>query len=103
MDKSCCIILTTTDKIENAELIANSLIKKQLAACVQMDKVISFFYYDEKSFKEDEYRLTIKAKSDNYKDIEESIKLIHNYRVPQIIKLDVTDGLNEYVNWIHSK
>lgn len=102
-DKDCCLIITTTDKEDIAELIAKSLVESNLAACVQMDKVISFFIFDEKTYKENESRLIIKAKSSNYKDIEKSIKLMHNYQVPQIVKLDITDGLNEYINWIHSK
>ena len=102
-NKDCCVILTTTDKEEVAELIGKSLVESKLAACVQVDKVISFFIYDKKTFKENEFRLMIKAKSSNYKVIEKSIKLIHNYKVPQIIKLDITDGLDEYINWIHSK
>jgi uncharacterized protein involved in tolerance to divalent cations len=47
-------------------------------------------------------RLIIKAASKNYKIIEELIKLNHNYRLPQIIKLDITDGLVEYMDWIHA-
>ncbi|RTK93613.1 MAG: divalent-cation tolerance protein CutA [Rickettsiales bacterium] len=101
--KDCCVIITTTDKEEIAELISAILTQSKLAACVQVDKVVSFFIYDEKTCKENEFRLMIKAKSSNYKNIEESIKLNHNYQIPEIIKLDITDGLNEYINWIHSK
>ena len=44
----------------------------------------------------------IKAASKNYKLIEESIKLNHNYQLPQIIKLDITGGLVKYTDWIHT-
>lgn len=102
-NKDCCVIITTTDKEEIAELIAKNLTQSKLAACVQVDKVVSFFIYNEKPYQENEFRLMIKAKSSNYKNIEESIKFYHNYQIPQIIKLDIADGLNEYINWIHSK
>ena len=46
--------------------------------------------------------LPVLNQSKNYKIIEESIKLNHNYRLPQIIKLDITDGLVEYMDWIHA-
>jgi len=45
----------------------------------------------------------IKALSDNYNEIEKSIKLNHNYQLPQIIKLDITDGLPEYLKWVQGK
>lgn len=39
----CCVVLTTTDSRENANLIAKALLESKLAACVQIDKVESFF------------------------------------------------------------
>jgi periplasmic divalent cation tolerance protein len=98
----CCVVLTTTDNREVAELIAKTLIECRLAACVQIGSVESFFFYDQECCKANEFRLTIKARSDNYKVIEESIKQNHNYQLPQIIKLDITNGLPEYIKWIHS-
>ena len=101
MSKECCVVLTTTDSKETAILIAKTLIERKLAACVQLDEVVSFFCYEAESSETKEFRLMIKASSDNYKAIEESIKFNHNYQLPQIIRLDVADGLSEYINWIH--
>ena len=100
--RESCIVITTTDSEDIANKIAGKLVKQRLAACVQIDKVKSFFYYEEECRQEKEFRLIIKAASKNYKIIEESIKLNHNYRLPQIIKLDITDGLVEYMDWIHA-
>ena len=100
--RESCIVITTTDNEDIANKIANKLVVQRLAACVQVDKVKSFFYYEEECRQEKEFRLIIKAASKNYKIIEESIKLNHNYRLPQIIKLDITDGLVEYMDWIHA-
>lgn len=41
--KDCCVVLTTTDSKKNAILIAKALLETKLAACVQIDKVESFF------------------------------------------------------------
>jgi periplasmic divalent cation tolerance protein len=100
--RESCIVITTTDSEDIANKIAGKLVEQRLAACVQIDKVKSFFYYEEECRQEKEFRLIIKAASKNYKIIEESIKLNHNYRLPQIIKLDITDGLVEYMDWIHA-
>lgn len=100
--KESCVVLTTTDSQETANKIAQALIEQRLAACVQIDKVQSFFYYEDDCRNAEEFRLMIKAASKNYKIIEELIKLNHNYRLPQIIKLDITDGLAQYIEWIHA-
>ena len=100
MSEECCIIFTTTNDKETAILIARELIKSGLAACVQLDKVRSFFKYEGDCQDEEEFRLVIKARSDNYSMIEKSIKLNHNYQLPQIIKLNFTDGLPAYLDWV---
>jgi len=43
MKKECCVIITTTDNAKTAKLIAKTLVKAGLAACVQLDQVQSFF------------------------------------------------------------
>ena len=98
--KDCGIVLTTTDSRENANLIAKTLLEARLVACVQIDKVESFFYYEASYRQANEFRLMIKAPSDNYKEIEESIKFNHSYQLPQIIKLDIEEGLPDYLEWV---
>ena len=100
--RESCVVITTTDSEEVANKIASDLVEQRLAACVQVDKVKSFFYYEDECRQEKEFRLMIKAVSKNYKLIEESIKLNHNYQLPQIIKLDITGGLVKYIDWIHA-
>lgn len=99
---SCCIVLTTTDNREVVDSICKTLLEKKLAACVQVDEVESFFCYNSKYEQTKEFRLQVKAKSDNYKQIESLIVAKHNYDLPQIIKIDIVDGLPPYLNWICS-
>jgi periplasmic divalent cation tolerance protein len=42
----------------------------------------------------------IKTLSTNYSDIEKAIIKHHNYSLPEIIKLDITSGLPQYLNWV---
>lgn len=100
LQKKCCIIYTTTDNIENAERIANNLLQQKLAACIQVDEVYSFFVFEGKNRKAKEFRLTIKAQSSNYKQIEKLVKNEHDYELPQIVKIDIDDGLPAYVDWV---
>lgn len=95
-----CIVLTTTNDKNVADTIARQLVEADFAACVQIDNVTSFFKWDNKLFTEEEFRIMIKAKSEKYKGIENLIVKLHNYEIPQIIKLDITDGLPAYLKWL---
>jgi periplasmic divalent cation tolerance protein len=101
MIRDCCVVVTTTNNRKIAELIAQRLIENKLAACVQLDEVESFFYQEGGVKRGQEIRLFIKAPAGNYDLIEEAIKQDHNYQLPQIIKLDITAGSQEYLDWIH--
>ena len=47
-----------------------------------------------------EYRIMLKTHSANFRSIERFIKKEHNYSTPEIIKIDITDGSEEYLNWL---
>jgi periplasmic divalent cation tolerance protein len=101
MDKNCCsVIMTTTDNKEIAKKLAVVLVESKLAACVQIDNVKSIFYFADNLQEVKEYRLMIKALSDNYGLIEQKIKEHHNYAIPEIIKLEIKEGLPQYITWI---
>lgn len=100
MSTNCCIVLTTTDKKEIATLIAEHLIETSLAACVQIDNIIGFFKWEGKLSNGEEFRIMIKAKEENYQLIEKEIIKLHNYELPQIIKLNIDGGLPSYLEWI---
>ncbi len=94
------IVVTTTDKKEIAAKIANALIRKKLAACVQMWPITSTFSWKGKVMTGKEWIMLIKAKAVDYKKIEKEIKLIHNYELPEIIAVPIANGSKEYLNWI---
>lgn len=92
--------MTTTDNKKTANKLAMVLVESKLAACVQIDDVSSFFYFADSLQEAKEYRLMIKALSNNYGLIEQKIKEHHNYEVPEIIQLEIKDGLPQYISWI---
>ena len=99
--QECCLIFTTTNNLQIAEKIASTLLEFELVACVQIDKVKSYFRWDNKITSEKEYRIAIKAKSSNYSEIENRILTTHNYELPQIIKINIDGGLQTYLEWIN--
>lgn len=95
------LIISTTDTKENAELIAGDLLDQRLAACVQIDGPInSHYWWDDKKETAAEWRLFIKSKSDCFDQVCLAIKAVHNYAVPQIIGLPLTQISTDYAAWM---
>ncbi len=100
MVQRCCVIITTTNNQQVVNQISTRLLEEELAACIQVDNITSYFKWHGEISSELEYRVVIKAKSANYSKIEKIITDIHNYGLPQIIKLEIQDGLPQYLNWV---
>lgn len=96
------VILTTTDNQEVVNQIVSNLLAGNLASCVQVDEIVSYFQWEGKVTSKKEYRILIKARSDSYNDIETVIMEVHNYDLPQIVRLEIQGGLPAYLNWIAS-
>lgn len=97
---SYSIVITTTDDKAIADKLVDVLIKKNLAACVQIEKIKSYYMWKNNLTNSDEYRLTIKTKSNLYSNIEKEILAIHNYDLPEIIELNIDGGYSPYLEWI---
>jgi periplasmic divalent cation tolerance protein len=100
MNTECCLIITSTDNLKTANEIISYLVENRLAACVHLDKVSSSFYWEKQLCKSKEFRLMIKTLSSKYDDVEKTILEYHNYSLPEIIKLDITSGLPQYLDWV---
>jgi len=95
------VIFVTAANKEEAKLIAASLLKKKLVACVNIvDKVESFFWWKGKIDSAKEALLIIKSKRANFPKITKLIKSIHSYDVPEIIAIEIISGYIPYLNWI---
>ncbi len=100
-EPSFMVVITTTDKKEVADNIAQNLVSSHLAACVQvLSGVESTYIWKEKVEVSKEYLLFIKTVKKLYEDVEKKIREIHNYELPEIIALPVEKGYKDYLKWI---
>jgi periplasmic divalent cation tolerance protein len=87
--------------MENAKKIAKILVDERLAACVNIVPYIKSFYrWEGKTVEDDEILLIIKTKNEIKDKAIKRIKELHTYQIPEIIALDITAGLLEYLKWI---
>ena len=95
------VVLCTCPDSDSAESIASDLVTRRIAACVNvLSGVRSYFYWDGEQQTADEVLLLIKTVRSRFTELSERISVLHSYDVPEIIALDVKDGLPAYLRWI---
>lgn len=97
-------IITTTGKKEDAEKIASYLVERKLAACVQIvGPITSIYRWKENTETAQEWQCVIKSREDLYGKIEEAIKALHSYEVPEIIVVPIIAGSGDYLEWLQGE
>ncbi len=97
-------ITTTINSREAAEKIGRQLVAKRLAACAQIvGPIKSIYRWKGKVEETDEWQCIIKSTSSHYKKIEEGIKNLHPYELPEIITVKIDDALPGYADWIREE
>lgn len=94
-------VVTTAPNKSCAEKIARVLIKKRLAACVQIaGPVKSIYRWKGKIEKAGEWFCIIKTRARAFNKVEKAIREIHPYEVPEIIAIPITQLSKDYLNWL---
>jgi len=95
------IILNTCPDQDQAIHLANVLIDKNLAACVNIvPGLTSIYKWEGQTRTGTEVLLIIKTRSDCYAEIESTIRSQHPYELPEIISVPIQNGLKNYLDWI---
>jgi len=101
VEKKPIVIFCTTPDMDCAKKIAHFLVEKKLAACCNiLPEIKSVYSWEGQLKQDDELLIVIKTNLNNFNDIEDGIKKLHPYDVPEIISIDITAGSNEYLSWI---
>ena len=100
MTKSYCVIMTTAGSREEAARLAEILVKRRLAACVQVIGISSWYTWQGAVTHEDEQLLLIKTAAELYEQVEAAVRENHSYEVPEVIQVPVEMGFDKYLAWI---
>lgn len=103
-EKQPVVLLSTCGDAETAEQIARHLIESQVAACVNVvPQIKSVYRWQGKVESAQEALLVIKSVKSRLAKIEETIKQLSGYDLPELIALDIVAGSEEYLNWLKSE
>lgn len=96
------VVLVTCGSAKEARRIARALVEKRLAACgnILEAPVRSIYRWKGKVETAKEYLLLIKTSRRRFKALQDEVKRLHGYDVPEIIALPIASGSPEYLKWI---
>ncbi len=102
MKQTHIAILCTVPTFSVAQEIATELVTSELAACCNiLPGVTSIYRWQGKVETDEELIMIIKSTEEKYKAIENSIKELHPYEVPEILSFQIKQGLGKYLHWIN--
>jgi periplasmic divalent cation tolerance protein len=97
-------VTTTIDSGPAAEHIANELVTRRLAGCVQiLGPIQSIYRWQEKVERAEEWLLFIKTSRASYEAVEAAIRELHSYECPEIIATPITAGSTAYLAWLEQQ
>ena len=95
------IVLTTAGAKEEARTIADALVERKLAACVNIvGGIESVFRWKGEVDFANEHLLIIKTTADRFEQVRDAIKELNSYELPECIRIAIEDGSVQYLQWI---
>ncbi|MDH5326299.1 MAG: divalent-cation tolerance protein CutA [Gammaproteobacteria bacterium] len=94
-------IITTCPDAKSAHVVADTLVKQNLAACVNIiTGVTSVYRWQNQIEHSTEQLLLIKTVKANYTAVEQCILKVHPYELPEVISVPIDKGYAAYLSWI---
>ncbi|QSX35529.1 divalent-cation tolerance protein CutA [Shewanella avicenniae] len=95
------IVFCSFPDSETACAIADTLVKEQLAACVQISAPMTSVYrWQGEICHESEVAMQLKCSAAVYSALAQRLVALHPYEVPELLAVTATAGLPAYLDWI---
>lgn len=95
------IVTTSCEKKKDAENIAVLVLKKRLAACVQISSpVTSSYWWKDKIVTDKEYLVNMKSDNALFERLAEVIRKVHPYEIPEIVATELIAVDKAYMRWL---
>jgi periplasmic divalent cation tolerance protein len=98
------LVFTNLPDRASADALARALIERRLAACVSvLAECTSTYRWEGAIESANEIPLLIKTTEAAYASLQEAIRELHPYELPEIIAVPLQTGLPQYLEWIRSE
>jgi periplasmic divalent cation tolerance protein len=95
------LVFTNLPDRPAAERLADALIEKRVAACVNILAPCRSVYRWKNGLQHDEeHPMLIKTNAEQYPALEAAIRAGHPYELPEIIAVPIERGLPAYLDWV---
>jgi periplasmic divalent cation tolerance protein len=95
------IVLCTVPDETAARRIASALVTERLAACVNVvPGITSVYRWKGATETAAELLLIIKTTATVYAQLQDRVRALHPYELPEVIAVSIDHGLPEYLAWI---
>ena len=96
------VVLVTCSSIVEARRIANRVVRKRLAACVNvvLGPVHSIYRWKGRVENAREVLIIAKTTAKRLAELEREVKRLHSYDVPEFIALPISAGSRDYLGWL---
>ena len=95
------LVLTTAGSEQEARKIANELVERKLAACVNIvPRIQSVYRWEGKVESAEEFLLIIKTAKTRTEDVKVAIRELHSYDLPECIVISIESGSEKYLKWM---
>lgn len=95
------LVLTNLPDVETAARLARRLIEERAAACAnQLPPCTSTYRWQGGIETASEVPLMIKTTREAWPRVEQLIRTVHPYELPEIIAVPVSAGLPAYLDWV---
>jgi len=101
---SALLVITNLPDRAAAEKLADALIAKQVAACVNiLAPCRSVYRWRDAVQHDEEHPVLIKTTRERYGALEAAIREAHPYELPEIIAVPIEHGLRDYLAWVDAE
>lgn len=95
------IVLTTFPDIDTARQVATKLVEEQVAACVNLLGPAESIYRWQGSIETArEIPAFLKTTRTGFAKLEEALRRLHPYEVPELLAIPVEGGSRAYLDWL---
>src|ERR687895_2235575 len=97
------VVFMTAAAANEARRIANELVERQLAACVQiLPEIESVYRWNGEVRRDTEILIIAKTTAALFNDLEKAVRAIHSYDTPEIVAVPMAHVSEPYRVWLMS-